>query len=111
MVANGTLRAHFDGEQKLELLEFVTSSHEEYVPRSMALEAARPFHNWTKDWKNMNTGPDGKPSPEMNKKKQKMMKSPQNAPPDFDLPGTKLKANFGITPAVFRYLEVCCILD
>lgn len=106
LVANGTLRAHFDGEQKLELLEFVTSGHEEYVRRQTALEAARPLHNWTKEWKLLNSAPDGKPSPEMNKKKQKAMKSPPTAPPEFEFPDTKLKVNFGITPAVFRFLEV-----
>lgn len=72
----------------------------------MAIDRARPIHNWVKDWKSMNNGPDGKPSPEMNKKKQKMMKSPPNPPPDFDLPETKLTQYTGITPMVFRFLEV-----
>ncbi|RFU25735.1 hypothetical protein B7463_g10604, partial [Scytalidium lignicola] len=50
LVATGTLRAHFDAEQKIELLEFVTSSHEEYLPKTRVIEAARPVHEWVKDW-------------------------------------------------------------
>jgi len=42
----------------------------------------------------------------MNKKKAKNMKSPAQPPPDIDLPQSKVKKNMGITPAVFRFLEV-----
>jgi hypothetical protein len=106
LIASGTLRAHFDENQKIELLEFATSSHEEYIPRTRIIEAARPLHEWGKDWKNLNVPPDGKQSPEMNKKKAKMMKSPPQPPPDIILPASKVKPSMGVTPAVFRVLEV-----
>ncbi|PQE17357.1 Topoisomerase II-associated PAT1 protein [Rutstroemia sp. NJR-2017a BVV2] len=110
LVATGSLRAHLDGDQKIELLEFVTSEHEEYVPRSKVLEAARPLHNWNKEWKILNSGADGKPSPEMNKKKQKAMKSPPTAPPEIDIPDTLVNERMGITHAVFRFLEFVEVL-
>jgi len=100
------LKAHFDSDQKIELLEFVTSSHEEYLPRNSVIESARPLHEWGKEWKNLNALPDGKQSPEMNKKKAKNLKSPAQPPPDIDLLQSKVKPNMGITPAVFRFLEV-----
>ena len=106
LIANGTLKAHFDAEQKIELFEFSTSSHDEYLPRSKFIDAARPFHDWSKEWKSLNALPDGKQSPEMNKKKAKAMKSPQQPPPEIDLPLSKVKQSMGITPSVFRFLEV-----
>jgi hypothetical protein len=44
----------------------------------------------------------------MNKKKAKAMKSPPQPPPEIDIPQTKVNPKMGITPAVFRYLEVSC---
>jgi hypothetical protein len=106
-VANGTLRAQFDANQKIELLEFVTSSHDEYVSRTRIVEAARPLHEWQKEWQKANAAADGKQSPEMSKKgKARPMKSPPNAPPEIDIPDSKVKLNMGITPSVFRFLEV-----
>lgn len=54
----------------------------------------------------MNNPADGKASPEMNKKKSKVTKSPAQAPPEFDLPQSKVKHSMGITHSVFRFLEV-----
>lgn len=106
-MANGSLKAHFDAEQKIELLEFNTSSHEEYLPRNQVVSAARPLHEWNKEWKIVNTPPEGKQSPEMNKKsKAKAMKSPPQPPPEIDLPQSKVKSSMGITDAVFQFLEV-----
>lgn len=106
MIASGTLKAHFDADQKIELLEFVTTGHEEYIPRTRILDAARPLHEWQKEWRNLNSPPEGKQSPEMNKKKAKAMKSPAHPPPEIDLPQSKVKPSMGITPSVFRFLEV-----
>jgi hypothetical protein len=106
LIATGTLKAHFDADQKIELLEFVTSSHEEYIPRTRILEAARPLHEWQKEWHKVNAPPEGKQSPEVNKKKAKPMKSPAVPPPEIDLPASKVKPSMGITPSVFRFLEV-----
>ncbi|KAI0996058.1 hypothetical protein K3495_g12124 [Podosphaera aphanis] len=115
LVANGILKVHFDSEQKIELLEFITSSHEEYLPRTQVVEAARPLHIWGKEWHKVNSVSDGKQSPEMSKKKTspemskkktKVMKSPSQPPPDIDLPASKVKASMGITHSVFRFLEL-----
>jgi hypothetical protein len=105
LVANGILRAQFDSNQKIELLEFVTTHHEEYVPRKPMVEAARPLHEWGKEWQKANAQPDGKQSPEISKKKRPM-KSPPTAPPEIDIPESKVKGAIGITPSVFRFLEV-----
>lgn len=64
------------------------------------------MHEWAKEWQKVNAMPDGKQSPEMNKKKQKQMKSPPQPPPEIDLPRSKIKPNMGITPSVFQFLEV-----
>jgi hypothetical protein len=107
LVATGTLKAHFDADQKIELLDFTTNSHDEYIPVRQMISAARPWHEWQKEWKAMNSPPDGKQSPEMNKKtKTKPMKSPAQPPPDFDPPESRVKSNMGITPSVFQFLEV-----
>ena len=106
LVANGVLRAQFDANQKIELLEFVTGNHQEYLPRRTVLDAARPLHEWQKEWHKANAPPDGKQSPEMSKKKARPMKSPPSAPPEIDIPDTKVKGAMGITPSVFRFLEV-----
>jgi LIM-domain binding protein len=107
LVANGILRAQFDSSQKIELLEFNTASHEEFVPRARIVEAARPLHEWIKEWTKVNPQPDGKQSPEMNKKgKARPMKSLLAAPPEIDIPDSKVKLNMGITLSVFQFLEV-----
>ncbi|KAI1104837.1 LIM-domain binding protein-domain-containing protein [Jackrogersella minutella] len=106
VVATGTLRAQFDSDQKLELLEFITQGHEEYHSRKMVIEAAKPAHNWGKEWHKVN-GQDSRLSPEMSKKgKAKQMKSPHIPPPDIDLPQSAVKQNIGITEAVFQFLEI-----
>lgn len=107
VIATGQLKAQFDSEQKLEVLEFHTHNHEEYVSRSMVINAARPTHLWAKEWKRIN-GQEANTSPEMNKKgKAKQMKSPPNPPPDFLIPHSAVKGNMGITEPVFQFLEVC----
>jgi hypothetical protein len=106
-VAHGTLRAQFDHNQMIELLEFVTSSHQEYLPRTKVVEVARPLHEWQKEWQKVNAPLEGKQSPEMSKKsKARPFKSPATAPPEIEIPASKVKSNMGITPAVFRFLEV-----
>ncbi|KAI1078606.1 LIM-domain binding protein-domain-containing protein [Whalleya microplaca] len=106
VVATGTLRAQFDSEQKLELLEFITAGHEEFHSRKMVIEAALPAHSWVKEWMKVN-GQDSRLSPEMSKKgKPKLLKSPPNPPPDIDLPQSAVKQNMGITEAVFQFLEI-----
>ena len=106
-MAKGAVRIHFDSEHKFELFEFQTIEHEEYFSRKQVIEAAKPAHNWMKEWHKVNSL-DNKQSPEMTKKgKGKMLKSPQSQPPDVlvDLPH-KAANSKGITEAVNQFLEV-----
>jgi hypothetical protein len=78
------------------------------------IEFARPTHDWNKEWRNANALPpsgDSKMSPEMNKKgKARPMKSPANPPPEPEVPESRVKLNMGITPAVFRFLELAEVI-
>ena len=106
LVATGNLRVHFDPEQKFDIFEFETTGHEEYVSRRLVIQAARPSHNWVKEWRNLNSQ-DPKQSPEMSKKsKAKPAKAPPGAPPDIELPHSVVKSGMGITEAVYQFLEV-----
>jgi len=108
LVATGVLRAQFDSEQKIELFEFATMSHDEYISRDVVIQSARPLHNWNKEWRSLNQQ-DGTHSPEMSNKKSKPkgFKSPNSAPPEFDLPQSSTKHGWGITHAVHQFLGVC----
>jgi hypothetical protein len=110
LVATGTLRVHFDSEQKFDIFEFETTGHEEYISRRLVIQAARPSHNWVKEWRNLNPQ-DPKQSPEMNKKsKPRPAKVPPGPPPDLELPHSVVKSRMGITEAVYQFLEVCVLL-
>jgi hypothetical protein len=110
LVTTGVLRAQFDSEQKVELLEFLTTSYEEYISRDVVIQAARPVHNWMKEWRQLNSQ-DGTHSPEMsNKKKAKSFRCPANPPPDFDLPQPDVKQGMCTTHAVHQFLEIVEIM-
>lgn len=103
------MRAQFDAEQKIELFEFLTTEHEEYIARRQVIEAAKPAHMWMKDWHKVNNSQDGKTSPEMSKKgKGRQLKSPQTQPPEVlnDIPDSAVNKE-GVTKAVHQFLEVC----
>jgi hypothetical protein len=105
------MRIVFDSEAKIDLLEFLTNSHEEFVPLNQVIERARPLHEWQKSWHAANTpGPDGKSSPEMNKKgKPKPFKSPANPPPEIDLPMPRATRGMGMTENVVQFCEVSAL--
>lgn len=112
LVSTGILRVQFDAEQRMELFEFLTTSHEEYIARKQVIDAAKPAHMWMKDWHKVNSQ-DGKTSPEMSKKsKAKQLKSPQTQPPEVlvDLPDSAVNSK-GVTVAVHQFLEVCVPLS
>lgn len=97
----------FDAEQRIELFEFVTTAHEEYISRKQVIDAAKPAHMWIKEWHKVNSQ-DGKTSPEMSKKsKAKQLKSPQTHPPEVlvDLPDSAVNSK-GVTQGVHQFLEV-----
>lgn len=108
-MASGTLRVQFDAEQRIELFEFLTTGHEEYISRKKVIDAAKPAHIWMKEWHKVNAQ-DGKTSPEMSKKtKAKQLKSPQMHPPEIltDIPESAVNSK-GVTTAVHQFLEVSC---
>ncbi|KAK4644488.1 hypothetical protein QC761_305240 [Podospora bellae-mahoneyi] len=110
VVADGILRASFDSEQKFELFEFITTDFEEFVPRSMVIQAARPAHNWVKEWHALNS-PDNKQSPEMNKKnKTKQLKTPAGPPPDLELPDSYVSPGRAVPGHVYQFLEMSEIM-
>lgn len=102
------MRAQFDQEQKIDLFEFICTGFEEYISRSMVIQAAKPNHNWIKEWKKLNAQ-DPKASPEMSKKpKARTAKSPVAPPPDLDLPQSLIRRGTHVTEAVHQFLEVSC---
>ncbi|KAK4122578.1 hypothetical protein N657DRAFT_681582 [Parathielavia appendiculata] len=110
LVAQGCLRVHFDHDQKFDIFEFETTHHEEYISRQLVIQAARPAHNWVKEWRALNQQ-DPKQSPEISKKsKPKPAKVPAGAPPDLELPHSFVKSTMGITEAVYQFLEMVEIM-
>ncbi len=89
----------------MELFEFLCNGHEEYISRRLVIQAAKPAHNWVKDWHKVNQQ-DSKASPDMAKKKSKQLKSPPNPPPDLDIPHSFVKQSVGLTEAVDQFHEV-----
>ncbi|KAL4803546.1 LIM-domain binding protein-domain-containing protein [Aspergillus unguis] len=88
LFTTGTLKAHFDIQNKIEMLDLVVMNHTEYLPRSQlqALEL------------------DQKQSPKLTKNgKRAQQKQPQQ--PAITLPESMVTAN-GVTPAVLEFLEV-----
>lgn len=106
VVWHGSLRVQFDGEQKLSLFEFNITNHDEFLAHTSVLEAAKPSHEWGKQWKSLNEPPGGTKSPEMSKKaKPKTTKSPPGPPPDIALSETVITRQ-GVPKGVSHFLEV-----
>lgn len=107
LVSSGSLRVLFDSEHKMEMFEFLATSHEEFIARKQVIDAAKPAHVWMKEWHKVNST-DTKQSPEMSKKgKGKQLKSPQREPPEVlnDLPDSAVNTQ-GVTEAVYQFLEI-----
>ncbi|KAG5936504.1 hypothetical protein E4U60_002510 [Claviceps pazoutovae] len=117
LVSTGSLRVQFDNEQKIDLFEFITTGHEEYISRKLAIEAAKPAHMWFKEWHKVNSHDNNngggsnninKTSPELSKKpRARQLKSPQTHPPDVlaDLPDSAVTSK-GVPFAVHQFLEI-----
>ena len=100
VIATGTLRAQFDQNSKIELLEFVTSDHKEFLQRSQIKSLLSPL-----------SSPDQKSSPKQTKTmgKQKAQQRPP-PPPPVQLPESQINNN-GVTDEVSKFLEVCSALS
>ncbi|KAL2872779.1 LIM domain-binding protein [Aspergillus lucknowensis] len=90
LFATGTLRAHFDFQNKIEMLDIVVMNHTEYLPRSQlqALEMA-----------------EQKQSPKVSKNMGKRAQQKQPQQPAFTLPESMVTSN-GVPTPVMSFLEV-----
>ncbi|KAL4879154.1 LIM-domain binding protein-domain-containing protein [Aspergillus karnatakaensis] len=89
LFSTGTLRAHFDFQNKIEMLDIVVMNHTEYLPRSQlqALEL------------------DQKQSPKVTKNMGKRAQQKQPQQPAITLPESMVTSN-GVPTAVMSFLEV-----
>ncbi|KAL2820440.1 LIM-domain binding protein-domain-containing protein [Aspergillus granulosus] len=90
LFTTGTLRAHFDFQNKIEMLDIVVMNHTEYLPRSQlqALELS-----------------EQKQSPKVPKNMGKRAQQKQPQQPAFTLPESMVTSN-GVPTPVMSFLEV-----
>lgn len=89
----GSLRALFDRQGKIDLLDVVTNSHQEYIPRNLI---------------HIPESPDLTQSPKITKSMSKKQRAQAQAQvqPQVTMPDSKL-TDYGVTAAVLSFLEVC----
>lgn len=99
LVVQGSLKAQFDASQRLDVLDWVTTEHNEYIPRAQLLQAAAE-------------SPELKQSPTMSKatskraqQRQKQQLAEKDQPPQAPIPKSIVN-EWGTTPAVSQFLEV-----
>lgn len=100
-MVNATLKAQFDVNNKLDLLDLTTLNHSEYVPRSGLLQATA-------------VAPDIKQSPSTSKtqgkrgsqqRQKQQIQAPQDQSPKVAVPESLIN-DLGTTKAVCQFLEV-----
>lgn len=94
LVTSGNLRAQFDQSGKIDVLDLITSEHNEYIPRAQLLAPVE--------------SPDPKQSPKTSKtvgKQRSQQKHQQPQPPQITLP-VSIVNSYGVTQEVMRFLEV-----
>ncbi|KAI9824579.1 MAG: hypothetical protein M1832_001668 [Thelocarpon impressellum] len=96
VISSGTLRAQFDQNSKIDVLEFVTQDHKEFLPRNQMKALVSP-HN----------SPDQKMSSPKQTKTLGKQKAQQRAlpPPPIVLPESQVN-DYGVTDAVTKFLEL-----
>jgi hypothetical protein len=87
LFTNGTLRAHFDVNNKIEMLDIIVTSHNEFIPRSQVQALENDLKN----------------SPKVSKNAKRAQKGGQQVPPS--LPESMVTAN-GVPTPVMGFLEV-----
>ena len=96
----GNLRAQFDQNGRIDILDLVTTEHNEYVPRAQLQAAVE--------------SPDHKQSPNASKatgkrasqqRGKQQLQVPQEQAPQKVVP-TSMVNIYGVTAAVWRFLEV-----
>ncbi|KAL8946054.1 MAG: hypothetical protein Q9222_007497, partial [Ikaeria aurantiellina] len=99
LVTSGGLKVQFDAMSKIEVLEILTTSHDEYVPRAQLLRSATE-------------SPEMKHSPNQskatgkkaNQQRQKQAQAAQDQTPVAAIPNTTINDQ-GVTPSVQQFLE------
>lgn len=89
---SGTLRAQFDQNSKIDVLDFGTMTHMEYVSRACIKHLSSPH-----------SSPEGKSPGQHKNAKQKA----QRVQPQVKVPESQVNP-WGVTDAVMRFLEVSC---
>ncbi|EEH23045.2 hypothetical protein PABG_05256 [Paracoccidioides brasiliensis Pb03] len=89
VVAHGTLRAHYDINGKIDILDLTTKNHTEYIPRT----ALQPV------------SPEQKQSPKVGKGLAKRAQQKQPIGPSVTLPES-IVTEHGVPSAVIKFLEV-----
>lgn len=100
-MVNGSLKAQFDAQNKLDVLDLTTFGHSEYVPRSGLLQASQALSDIKQSPSTSKA--QGKRGSQQRQKQQIQMSQEQNlkvAVPD------SLVNDFGSTRAVCQFLEV-----
>ena len=100
LVTSGQLRVQFNQIDKIDVLEILTTSHEEFVPRAQLLRAATE-------------SPEMKHSPNLTKatgkkaaqQRQKQAQTAQEQGPVAAVPNSIINDQ-GVTPSVQQFLEV-----
>lgn len=96
----GNLRAQFDQNGRIDILDLVTTEHNEYIPRVQLQPAVE--------------SPDHKQSPSISKatgkrasqqRGKQQLQAPQEQAPQIVVP-TSMVNSYGVTDAVSRFLEV-----
>lgn len=92
----GTLRAQFDQQGKLDVLDIAALEHNEYIPRAGLVQTAAE-------------SPEIKQSPNMSKAAGKRRKAqqqpPDDQPPQIPIPKSAV-TDMGVTNAIQQFLEV-----
>ncbi|KAI4125054.1 MAG: hypothetical protein LQ347_005504, partial [Umbilicaria vellea] len=100
LVTMGNLKAQFDQNGRIDILDLVTTEHNEYIPRARLQAAVE--------------SPDHKQSPSASKatgkrasqqRGKQQLQVPQEQAPQIVLPNSMVNA-YGVTDAVSRFLEL-----
>lgn len=96
----GNLRAQFDQNDRIDILDLVTTEHNEYVPRARLQAAVEsPDHKQSPSASKAT----GKRASQQRGKQQLLV--PQEQAPQIVAPNSMVNA-YGVTDAVSRFLEV-----
>lgn len=103
LVTTGSLKVQFDPAGKIDVLEIITTSHEEFVPRAKLLRAATE-------------SPQLKHSPNQSRttgkkgatQRQKQAQAAQDQTPFAAVPSSTINDQ-GVTPSVGEFLEVSAL--